>query len=234
MPDSLDFARFQLDSVKAAAQIRIDYMKAVADFNKTMAAVAEKQVKVATDIEKLNQLRAARAEYKGALRDAKKMVRSVERQWKLIAKKVRSAARLEWGELIDPTLLTGAWAGFIFLVKQMPGESRREVMRTKINSEHRLGANFIKPRFPNVECDNAPGTIKTAISLFGWARRERCIPTSGSASQDKLFEIMDRLETAATALVAETTTELSNVRMQLLELRKMGWKAVKVIEFPPK
>lgn len=234
MPDSLDFARFQLDSVEAAAQIRIDYMKAVADFNKTMAGVAEKQVKVATDTEELNQLRAARAEYTGALRDAKKLERSQERKWKLIAKKVRSAARLEWGELIDPALLTGAWAGFIFLIKQMPGESRRDVMRTKIHSEHRLGTHFIKPRYPNVECDDAPGTIKTAIGLFDWARKERCIPTSGSSSQDKLFEVMDRMETAATARVAEATTGLSNVRRQLLELRKMGWKAVDVIEFPPK
>lgn len=241
MSDQLEIPRFQLDSIKAFAKIRVDYMAAIASFNNVMADAAVKQanaaakrVKTAADKAKLAHLRRAVTEYQRALKETKKQQKTVERKWATIEKRVHAAARLEWGELIDFTKLTSSWAGLEFLIKQMPGKSRRKVMRNKVGAQHRKKSNFIKPRFPNVECDNAPATIKTTVSLFRWAREERCLPRNGSATQDRLFQVMDLVEESAAELVRQSRSDLVDIRAKLLELRKLGWKAIEISDNPPK
>ena len=234
MPEVLDIARFNLDAMNARAKIHIDLMKAYADFNYRMAEVAEKRVAVARRREELRQLKQAYKEYQTALKEVKRERNKLERQEVRINRAARNAERLSWGEWLDPDLVGLAWTGFRFLVNQMHGQLRVAVFGAKINGEHRLGVSFSRNRYPNSPCDDAPGTIRNAISLFEWARRKSYIPRVGTPPQESLGAILTILHDNAETELTQLTKELVNARVELTKLRMVNWRKVGIAEHPPK
>jgi hypothetical protein len=113
-PSSLDIAKFNLDAYKTAVELQIKVMQAYADFNFKMMQVAELQVKVTTDVLKLNILRDAFENYRFARLQAMRQAHSLDEKVEKYSTAIRRLNHLVIGELVRPSFAGHGWQGFWF------------------------------------------------------------------------------------------------------------------------
>jgi len=231
--DPLDIAKFNLEKVKTLSKIRVDLMKAYADFHFRMAEVVGKQIENAKTFEELQMLRTARKEYELALRSAKKRQRDTEREGIRFEAATRDSERLCWGDMLDPDLVTPAWIGYKFLLAKLD-TARRGVLMLKIATKHRLGRHFCRNRFPKTQCPNAPGNIRSAASLFEWARPKGYTPRVDTPPHGLLLQVFDIFNAAAEVELKKIAERLAEARKELCELRQIHWSKIGITNFPPK
>lgn len=233
MSDPLAGPRFGLEALKLTVELRIALMKAYADFNYRMMEVAEKQVKVTSDLVRLAQLREALRSYQRARHDAERELSRVRNEAEKWRRNIQLASYLALGEILDPDQVSPAWRAYQFLIAKNPFDAKLKLAQIKAAARHRVGTNFSRNRSPGQACPDAPASITSAVALMDWARKGILIPRIQSAAQELLGKMMSVINDSASASAAELARDMNAAQSDLARIREMGWRAVDITkEFP--
>jgi len=214
----------QLSGAKTAMQLRLDWMKGIADYKMKMMEILGKRVKIEQDLEQLRMLRKARIEYAAALKEIKREWRRVDKLGQRLEKHIKNALRLSMGEIINPDLLSRSWGGLIGLM-------RNYRISVPVLKKHRAAMNWFRPRTPLTDCVEAKlAESRSDLALFIWAKKKAYIPISGSATDLLIEKILDEVDKRGRQDAVSLSSKIQAIQKQLLELRQGNWKAQKVIE----
>ncbi len=233
-PGPLDIAKFNLDAYKTAVEMQVKLMQAYADYNFRMMQVAELQVKVETNIVKLQILQDAFQSYRLARLQAMRLVNSIGERIEKYSMAIRRLNNLVLGETLSATLIGIGWQGFFFLQSQAPVNTLLELVKIKCTASDRKGKNFFNPRDPERDPADAPATIKTALQLMDWARKQNIVPRIGSSVQSRLGELLTVLGAGGKAEVDALKQQLAEAQKELKRVVEANWKNLDLNKEPPK
>jgi len=216
--------KLNLAAFQAQVDAEVDLLKARADYMLKLQEVIAQQIKNEKDFVQLNWLYLQAREYRRALAEAKRRLAAAQKRQQNLRFALQRAGWLAAGEAIEAHVVPTAWGAFFSLISNLPFDGRSRLANISMSPEMRLGRNFVRPRYPDQACEDAPETIQNALELWKWARARSYVPRAGSAPYTLL-------ETSWKVLASQGEESLQGVRdevafaEELLKMRReVLWK----------
>ena len=150
---SIDVAKFNLTAFKTMADVRKKLLEAEADYWYRMAEVAQKRIEVEKDAHALGQLKVAYRNLQSALKRMSSKRKRAEREINRYHKSISDVALLMLGETLEKDLVSRAWRGYDFVIKNWTAATLLQMGKLKALAKHRKAKYYSRNRYPNAELE---------------------------------------------------------------------------------
>jgi hypothetical protein len=224
----LDWAKLDLERFNAITNAQVSLSKAQADYAFRMMEVAEKQVKVETDILKLKiklkAFRAFEARYHHALADLAKLQRELKRN----ADEARAVAWIRDGENLSPALVTFVWSGFYYFLHILPPGHTLKADIQEISDAARSGEFYSHNSRPEEQCPSVPANVKIARELVMWLRKHNYMPKIDTPPYVFLYNMAIGLTEQAEELALDIEEHAKAKKAEVDRLDSANWKQIDI------
>lgn len=164
-----------------------EYIKALADYQKSVAELELKRAEAAAQWEKVRVMEVV----------LQQLVRDFDNLRKVIAKNKSEIVRLQAREKLALALLRGrpiatwsqSWRAFDWYLERAILESSEDVYAIELSSGAHAASNFISQRGKEFPAATLPSDIQNVLAMVRWLREEKMLPRVGSEAHRAFLQL---------------------------------------------